>query len=221
MTTWRKPFARRRSRWVRDRSLALTAAALLEFWSLPRISKDCASFSDGVDMRVVFRLAYCVVFALAHYVVHVLAYYVELKLAFSADDRRASTALLYQSAEKTAQIAGRQRLPRSEVAVSILRRCAPGSPFPHSFVSSTPSCAQLRHVGAAKTSPSPMSLRPFAPRTTTGCRPPETDFLDTAAECFRADLIEGERFLFLLPQSPWVGVGGRSQGRSPCENQRL
>src|ERR1035438_9827611 len=111
--------------------------------------------------------------------------------------------------------------PRSEVAASILRRCAPGSPFPHSFVSSTPSCAQLRHVGAAKTSPSPMSLRPFAPRTTTGCRPPETDFLDTAAECFRADLIEGERFLFLLPQSPWVGVGGRSQGRSPCDNQRL
>jgi hypothetical protein len=84
-------------------------------------------------MRVVFRLAYCVVFALAHYVVHILAYYVELKLAFSADDRRASTALLYQTAEKTAQIAGRQRLPPVGGCSQHPAQMRPRIPFPAQF----------------------------------------------------------------------------------------
>jgi len=84
-------------------------------------------------MRVVFRLAYCVVFLLAHYVVYALAYYVELKLAFSADDRRASTVLLYQTAEKTVQIAARQRLPRSEVAAQHTGQMRPRISFPALF----------------------------------------------------------------------------------------
>ena len=50
MTSWRKPFERRRSRCVRDRFLARMAAVPLEVWSFPRISRDGASFSEGVAM---------------------------------------------------------------------------------------------------------------------------------------------------------------------------
>src|SRR5215469_5183193 len=47
ITSRRKPFASSRSRWVRLRSRARTAAARLAFWSRCRISRDCASFSEG------------------------------------------------------------------------------------------------------------------------------------------------------------------------------
>jgi hypothetical protein len=50
MTSCRKPFASRRSRWVRVRSLDRIAAAPWELWSLWSISRDCASFSDGVGI---------------------------------------------------------------------------------------------------------------------------------------------------------------------------
>src|SRR5205807_3766189 len=95
MTSCKKPFARRRSRCVRERSLARMAPAPFAVWSFRRISRDCASFSGGAAMRprltrvidvpllsycVARLLYYCAAPLLSYYAVPLLSYCVALKV---------------------------------------------------------------------------------------------------------------------------------------------
>ncbi len=79
--------------------------------------------------------------------------------------------------------------PRSEVAAQ--HTDAPRIPFPALFrqfnahLCSTPSRGRGENFSIAD------EFEAFRALNDNRSRPPETDFLDTAAECFRADLIEG------------------------------
>ena len=64
------------------------APAPVQSWSLCRISKDWASFSDGEAMYIVPALAYCVVRSLAYRAGRVLAYCVVSFLAYSVEVAR-------------------------------------------------------------------------------------------------------------------------------------
>jgi hypothetical protein len=81
MTSCKKPFLTRRSRWVRVRSAERTATTP-RFCNALRASRDSASFSCGLAIAFVLLLAYCAVQFLAIYAVSNLAYSVVSLLAY-------------------------------------------------------------------------------------------------------------------------------------------